>query len=1064
MWDSTANRTLLDNRQDAVALIAAETKTIIYQNHAARTFMVNERTVNIETFLSMPEVQNILRLAVETEIVQNRQLDSEDYGIITLSAAPLIWEGKLAIMLAVDKPRQRISNELPEVLMRLLERKYFSIVAIAIPSMESNVIASQNPMLSAHPVFSSFQTLHAEYAKTAVHPSDKDEFIERFSDASIIEYAEKHIAPPEITVRRLSNGLYTWARFTLEYVSNEQILFLAEDVNEKYLEQERTKQYCSELKTLSLRNSYILSSVSDIFRLLIHIDLSSGDAVICALHPSLRMLFSCDKVYAFDDIANRLLNLVHPDDVESLRVFSDLSRLRKPIQNNQTRFMQDYRRVSPQKSLDDKPKAKWTRSVMLLSQIQDGIPTEAIYAVQDVHEQKLHELEAKRKETALTAQFYTLLQHRFIWFIECDYTKQICYCCRVIDNDVKEAIECPFDRIFELLLIPYCHPDDIKKVAKLYLPDAVKNAYQNGKTEIVSEYRHKTSSGWKWVRVEMYICPYEDGSLHSLIYAADIDSEKQQMDASTKADHQQLTYRRRMTLPIRDSIIHVNEIDLDADTISEYIPNGDNFELITEEEPFSQMSTAFINSSVYPAHRQRFTKLFSYPELLRASRNNVPKIQMQFLYDANKTQQYIWCCMNACFFRDENGRQFLMTYLENIHGQITEYDLNRHEIEIEQERLRTALRLQEQAQIQKAHIFSNLVSDVRLSLNQIIGSVDTLSSELPSSAKNADNYKKVSQLFQNLQQMIDRSHDVLLLENGQLPLLNEPITLPKLLERLRNDIKELIGGKRINLLAYTHNVRNETIFCDSSRLLQLLESTFLYVVRDLPDESVISLSLKQNPIENESSKAEYVFSILTEHTSPEKENDSTTGSPTQPNITMHINKKLIARMNGSFEIKTISNHATVITLRLPLEFDKSASEFLFPQLHFYGKKALIFDLEHKSAAAISELFVETGMQQEWESEFSTLCSRLKEADAQDSPYELLLLRQADINMLEQGCFKKLQAAANTKTKIMLLCDAPIYPPTDFDPVYPPPYLMKAPLFRSTLAKTLWQIYKDSTPI
>ena len=149
------------------------------------------------------------------------------------------------------------------------------------------------------------------------------------------------------------------------------VLLLGKDSNESHLQQE-------ELETVSLRNDYILSSISDIFRLMLHIDLTNGETVVCSVHPDHPELFSTDAVYSFSDVSERLIQMVHPADREALRDYLSLETLRETLPDgSDNKIATEYRRIDP--DADPDKTAKWTRSVLTFTAFDESRrPTEAV--------------------------------------------------------------------------------------------------------------------------------------------------------------------------------------------------------------------------------------------------------------------------------------------------------------------------------------------------------------------------------------------------------------------------------------------------------------------------------------------------------------------------------------------------------------------------------------------------------------------------------------------------------------------------------------------------------------
>ncbi len=1075
MWDMSAERTLLEARMDAAVLLEVDTMTVIYQNQAAKDLLLKSPDKDMMTLLSIPEVQSLLR-EVHTASESRETTLSMAEMTLTLCAVPLLWEGREVVMLSLQNrdilPQQTISA----ALMRLLEKQYFAILEISLKRQTVTVVFAQSPMLSAHACYASYAQLFESYAQIALHSADRQAFLDAFSEERLQACAVIQ-ETSAVSVRRMHDGLYSWARFSLSPVDEETVLFIGEDVNEEHLEQERTEQYKTELKTLSLRNSYTLSCISDIFRLMLHLDITTGDTLICCLHPSLSRLFSYDKVYSFSEITETLLRLVHPDDVEPLRAFSTMDNLRSAAQSGQTRFSFEYRRMSQPKGLDAKPEVKWTRSVIILRNFRNGVPTEAFYAVQDVHERKMMELEAKNQQKTFLDQFHMLLQHRYLWFIDSDYSAQCAVVWKIDRDNITQYMECPFSRLFEKVLIPFCHPEDIKKLATIFLPEPVRQAFHDGQKKIVSEFRMRMDDGFQWMRIEMDLLSDAHENLRSLCYICNIDREKQRMDAVANAEHKQLVLRRKFGLTVQDSYIRIGEIDLDNNVIYHYSLQKNDFVTIKDKTPFSELARSFAESSVYPDHRQIFEKKFSYARLLHASRENVSKIENRLLLDLDGSRQYLWCNLVVRFSHDADGKAFLMSYIEDIHAQITAEQEQLQELQEARERLQSMLRMNEQTRIRKAHIFSNIVADAKLYLNRVFGSVAEIKKELPEQTADSS-FEGLRDAGIHLDKLLERARDILMLENEQLMLLQEKTSLPNLLRKLKQQAADTFHGKHLDLIAYTSHVQNEMIYCDSARVEQLLENIFINLIRCLPADSKIILRLMQKPQNAEESIALYEFSLISfgdtfsqdwhkRLCAPLHTLQNTEGmersmflDATQQNLGMHISKKLVAMMNGSLNFVTLPDGASAVTVRIPFRYAE-APACLFPQLYFYGKYALILESEQECANAITEMLQEAGMHTDWVDETEQAFVMLADAAIQRQPYALLFVRQAELNQASDNLLAKLQQAAGNAT-IMLLEDALPQANSCPDTDYPLPYKLETPLFRSILAKHLWDLYQSES--
>ena len=703
--------------------------------------------------------------------------------------------------------------------------------------------------------------------------------------------------------------------------------------------------------------------------------------------------------------------------------------------------MLEYRRITPDSDPD--ATAKWTRSVITYVRQEEGVPVEAVYAVQDIDDQKRRDIAAKQTQESLTTQFYTLIQNRFLWFIEYDFGMQTARCYRISDNTVQPPQECPFGQFFERLIMPHCHPEDFKRVALSLLPRAVEEAYQSGKRQISVEYRHKTSDGkWKYVRAEMYLQTDEAQRPRAMLYVSDIDKEVQSRDSLTRTEHEQLVLRRKFSMMVQDSFVSVGEVDLDADRISHYYINGAEMLLREEPMPFSVFCEAYPKRFIHPEHQARFQQVCSYQAVLRAAREHIPQIKQLFLVDIHENKQYFWCNIAVRFFRDENGKAFLMTYVENVDDEIRRRDSQLHAMLKTKQQLQENIRSKERARIRKAHLFLNIASNFQLALNQIYATLDHLEHTLPDDGESRDDFRKMFTAYERLSAMTDCAKDVLLLENNQLPMLQEPTSLPKLIDRLKTRALSDLNGREFQLIAYTSHVTEETILCDSARLSHILENVFVNVMHSLPNGSEVTLRLTQSAIENQKDCAMYEFSLVSTGDRVSQDIQSGLCSPIpQSDPLRSLEDAFVLHRNNEQE------HSLYLSKRL-ISLMGGTLEFMrLPQ------QAFVWDSRQAYAMATMEMLREVGFLSEWQADFEHACAYLRMAVAQDQPYAMIVVRQSDLNRQQRCCLSEL-LALHPDTPVLVLADAPAEAHTKPAESSDAVRYVRTPLFRSVLAEHL----------
>lgn len=1062
----TFRKNLTEQLYDAVLVVDAAAHTVRYRNPAAAALLTHDGV------LQLPEA--LLTYLHRLQAPYQGQLTLPAGSIpgaataMTVQCAGISYEDSDAILLSLTA-EENTTDDRQGICKQILEATHFLLVTIDAQTMHTAVLHSADPMLRALPHFPSFDLFAAAYGAYALHSDDISTFAGAISEAGCKRFLQGGAAPA-LTLRCRADNDYRWANFGIVRIDRNTLLLRCY-YTDPQKQQERSANYQRALETLSQRNAHILSGISDIFRLMFHVDLQTQATLVCSMHKSLEGALSYDIVYPFASIAEVLLSLVHPDDAKMLRTFSDLSRYQKPLEMDSQRIYVEYRRLTPSTSGGQDTEPKWTRSVIQLIGKKGQIPTAVIYAVQDIDAQKRRELEVQRQQDDLKRKFDLLIRNRFLCYIDADFQTKTAECYRIENGQASHDFTCPFHQIIEKGFIPHCHPDDIKQLAKAFLPEQVLAAAAKGKRQITLTYRFRHNDTWIWVRAEMYLQYDDQGGLHAITYISDVDQETRNLSAVAEAEREQLVLRKKFGLSVQDSFLSIDEVDLDADRFYHYHLQDDNYVLMPAAKPFSQLCRTYAQKHIHPAEQAAFERYFGYDAILRAARDRTTKIKHQFRFDLKADGEYLWCSFSARFFRDESGKPFVMLYLQNIDAEVREREQRLQELEQAKQELQAAIRLAEQSRVRKAHFLTNITSDARLSLNHICGILEQLRSRGGFDMEQLEDFDTLSTACDRIENMIENMRDVLLLENHMLPLMKEPVSLPELFSIIKEKAMPTLMGKHLRLTTYANHVVNEIIYCDSNRLLHLIESIFLHIIRSLPNDTEITLSLTQSPTKTPNTE-QFTFSLISYGDRFSQDFQKSLCTPLraisgmnalersmfaetgQDNLHMHINKKLIALMGGSLQYEQLSDDASAVVLSIPLAVAMEPP-CIFPNLHLFSKRAMLLEPVAPAAQALKEILVETGLQIETTQDPDDAVERLRQAAAQ-TPFALLILPQSLLNEKKLPLLRMLRAIS-PDTTFLLRQDKPPTPEAQQDAESVDALFIPSPIFRTALARQLWTL-------
>lgn len=994
---------------------------------------------------------------------------------VTARYTPVCFENANAILITLV-----CSDELEpdtSLAQQILGATYFLLVSVDAATMQTTILQSSDPLMHTVSRFPNFSLFVNGYAEYALHPDDAQTFTSALSEAACKRFLQGGVAP-SMTLRCKVEDEWRWANYAMMRLDRNTLLLRCyyADAQKK---QERSANYQRALEKLSQRNAHILSGISDIFRLMFHVDLQSQATTICSMDKALEGIYSYDLVYPFPVIAEMLLGLVHPDDVAMLRTFSDLKQYQKPMEVDSQRIYLEYRRLTPSTSGGNDTEPKWTRSVIQLIGKKGEVPSSAIYAVQDINRTKRCQLEAQHQQEDLKRKFDLLIRNRFLAFIESDYTKRVSECYRIVQGEAEHHFTCPFSQLFEKGFIPHCHPADIKGLAEHFLPENTINAAAAGVKVVTHTYRFRQNDEWVWVKAEMHLYHDENGGLHSIIYIADVNQEVLNRLAAEESERAQQMLRKKFGISVEDSYLSIDEIHLEDDTFYHYQLQEGNYILTPHHRSFSQVAKSYASKHLHPNDRNDFERYFGYDVIIRAAKNRTTKISHQFRFDLHGSGDYLWCSIVARFIRDEDGLPIVMLYLQNIDAEVREREQRLQDLEKAKQELQSAIRLSEQSRVRKAHFLINITADTRLALNRISGLLEQIHSNMISNNEQEEEFNHINDACDHIEGLIENMRDVLLLENHMLPLMKEPVSLPELFTLLKEKAAPLLIGKHLNLTMYAEDVVNEIVYCDSNRFTHLIVNIFLHLIRALPNDADITLSLTQAPTDTPNLER-FTFSIISYGDSFAQDVQKSLCTPLralsgmnalecsmfaetgQDNINMHINKKLIALMGGSLRYEPLTDHASAVILSVPLSVAMEPP-CVFPNLHLFNKRVMLIEPITIAAQAMRKMLTETGMRIETPASIDRAVAMLREAAAAD-PFDLLILPQSLLNEHELPALQMLRAIS-PDTAFLIRQDIPPTPETQTDAETVEALSISSPIFRSALARQLWTIAsaKTTTP-
>ena len=248
--------------------------------------------------------------------------------------------------------------------------------------------------------------------------------------------------------------------------------------------------------------------------------------------------------------------------------------------------------------------------------------------------------------------------------------------------------------------------------------------------------------------------------------------------------------------------------------------------------------------------------------------------------------------------------------------------------------LKTAVEAAENASKAKSTFLSNMSHDIRTPMNAIIGFATLAVSNIDSREKVRDYLGKILSSGNHLLSLINDVLDMSWIESGKLHLEETEVNLPEVLLDLKTIVCGQVQEKQLDLFMDVIDVTNEDVFCDKTRLNQVMLNLLSNAIKFTPAGGTISVRLtqlhgapagkgmyeirvKDNGIGVSQEFSEHIFEPF------ERERSSTVSRIQGTGLGLAISKNIIDLMGGTIEVHSEENKGTEFIIRLVLRLQET---------------------------------------------------------------------------------------------------------------------------------------------
>ena len=289
--------------------------------------------------------------------------------------------------------------------------------------------------------------------------------------------------------------------------------------------------------------------------------------------------------------------------------------------------------------------------------------------------------------------------------------------------------------------------------------------------------------------------------------------------------------------------------------------------------------------------------------------------------------------------------------------------------------LSEAVRAAETANKAKSTFLSNMSHDIRTPMNAIIGFTTLAVSNIDDKKRVQDYLGKILSSSNHLLSLINDILDMSRIESGKIHLEETEVSLSEVLHDLKTIISGQIHAKQLELYMDVMDVTNEDVYCDKTRLNQVLLNLLSNAVKFTPAGGTVSVRIRQCHGTQKGSELyeirvkdngigmsqEFVQKIFSPF---ERERTSTVSRTQGTGLGMAITKNIVDMMGGTIEVQTEQDKGTEFIVRLPFRTqpEHQRTEKI---AELEGLKALVVDDDFNTCDSVTKMLVRVGMRSEW---------------------------------------------------------------------------------------------------
>ena len=326
--------------------------------------------------------------------------------------------------------------------------------------------------------------------------------------------------------------------------------------------------------------------------------------------------------------------------------------------------------------------------------------------------------------------------------------------------------------------------------------------------------------------------------------------------------------------------------------------------------------------------------------------------------------------------------------------------------------LSDAVAAAETANRAKSTFLSNMSHDIRTPMNAIIGFTTLALSNIDDTERVKDYLGKTLASGNHLLSLINDVLDMSRIESGKIHLEEVEVNLSDVLHDLKTIVSGQIFAKQLELYMDAMDVTDEDVYCDKTRLNQILLNLLSNAIKFTPAGGTVSVRVRQlagkvrgcgqyefrikdNGIGMSPEFAQRIFEPF------ERERTSTVSKIQGTGLGMAITKNIVDMMGGTIEVQTAQGKGTEFIVCVPMRA-QTEQRPVEKITELEGLKALVVDDDFNTCDSVTKMLVKVGMRAEWTLSGKEAVLRARQSIEMSDAYHAYIIdwRLPDMNGIE----------------------------------------------------------------